>query len=1124
MADILLSALVKSVVGNLNSSVLKEIESAWGLSSELDSLRSTLSTIEAVLQDAEEKQWNDKPVRNWLGKLKDVAYDADDVLDEFATEALIRKVEREKGALSKVRRFFTLPNRLIFRMKMAHNLKNVRDKLEAISKERSFHLREGVINMEVNNSESRKTFSLVNESEIYGRGEEKEKMIQALLTNESDNLAIYAVWGMGGLGKTTLAQLVYNDVRVEEYFEMRIWVCVSDDFQITRLIRAIIESIDGRASDLSELDPLQKSLQAKLRWRKFLVVLDDVWNEDEVKWDGLKYVLWCGAKGSKVIVTTRIEKIALKVATLPIHHMGGLLEDDSWSLFEGCAFGKERAEEKLELESIGKEIVKKCGGVPLAIKSLGSLMCLKDSKNEWLSVKESQIWDLPVGENSILPALRLSYHHLAPHLRQCFAYCCVFPKNTTLERDNLIQLWMALDFIPSRSPLELYDVGLDIFNELVWRSFFQDVEEESSGYITCKMHDLMHDLAQSIMELECLSVEPCKEVKVPDRIRHMSFHSKSLATSRNEDVRKVQSLRSCIGASTFTFSYVSSKEHQLFVLQQKSLRVWQFLNSFNDQQRSLSYLKHLRYLNLSKSLFIVLPKSIAHLLNLQTLKLDDCPKLKELPNGMKHMKNLMYLGLTNCRNLTRMSEGMGQLTCLQSLSCFIVGKDDGYQISELKRLNLRGKLCIKDLDNVRNLEEAKNVDLIGKQNLHSLSLVWQSNHMRPVSEHVEDVLDGLQPHSNLKVLHISNYRGSKFPTWIQDLLLQDLVEISLNYCGRCELLPPLGKLRFLKVLAITGMGGVKYLGNEFHGGNAISFPSLTTFYLEWMPDLEVWRTVDGRESYPRLSTLRIFSCRKLVELPIIPSITSLHIERSNAMLFPSVMDLTLLSSLVIKEIYELSILPDGLLQNHKMLKFLHISMLPNLKALPNQLDNLSALKDFRLESCDKLESLPEGLQNLHSLRELYIESCYNLLSFPMNGLRGLSSLRRLRIFSCYKISSLSEGIQYLTALEDLRIRACWELSSLPEGIQHLTSLRSLQITNCDSLFSLPKQIGSLRALSSLDIQSCLNLMSIPDELQNLTALKRLRIVLCPRLERRCKKDSGKDWHKIAHIPNIYIRT
>jgi hypothetical protein len=325
-------------------------------------------------------------------------------------------VETEKGAKSNVSSFFSFPNQLIFRMKMAHKLKNVRDKLEAISKERSFHLREGVINMEVNNSERRQTFSLVNESENYGRRKDKKKMIRVLLTNESDNLAIYAVWGMGGLGKTTLAQLVYNDVRVARHFEVRIWVCVLDDFQITRLIRAIIESIDGHASDLSELDPLQQSLQEKLSGRRFLVVLDNVWNEDNDKWDNLKYVLCCGAKGSKVIVTTRIEKIALKMATLPIYHMGGLSEDDSWSLFKGRAFGKERVEEKLELESIGKEIVKKCGGVPLAIKALGSLMCLKGKKNEWLSVKESQIWDLPTGENSILPALRLGYHHLAAHM------------------------------------------------------------------------------------------------------------------------------------------------------------------------------------------------------------------------------------------------------------------------------------------------------------------------------------------------------------------------------------------------------------------------------------------------------------------------------------------------------------------------------------------------------------------------------------------------------------------------------------------------------------------------------------------------------------------------------------
>ncbi|XP_030941416.1 putative disease resistance protein RGA3 [Quercus lobata] len=623
---------------------------------------------------------------DWLGKLKDVACDADNVLDEFATEALMRMVEREKGATSQVSRFFSLPNRLIFRMKMAHKLKNVRNRLDAISRERSFHLGEGDKNMEAFDVEKRQTGSLVNESKIYGRDEEKEKIIGVLLTNVSDdqdNLAIYAIWGMGGLGKTTLAQLVYNDARVKSHFELGIWVCVSDDFLIRRLVRAIIESIDGSGCDLLELDPLQQKLQEKLRGRKFLLVLGDVWNENQVEWDRLKHTLMCGEKGSMLIVTTRIEKIALMMArVLPIHHIGCLSEDDSWSLFKGRAFGLERAEERSELESIGKEIVKKCGGVPLAIKALGSLVYPKRSKLEWLFVKESQIWNLPKSENSILPALMLSYHHLSPHLRQCFAYCCVFPKDRELEMDDLIQLWMANGFIPSKGPSELYDFGVDIFNELVRRSFFQDVKEGYPGYITCKMHDLMHDLAQSIMRHECVALESGKDVRVEGRIFHMYFGMISSQDNYlNEDLHKVRSLRSCIDAFDCTASLP-------FFVKQKYLRVLGFRFFVQEVPRSINNLKHLRYLNMSGSMIKVLPESTTCLLNLQTLKLDYCYSLCKLPKGMKHMKNLMYLGITECISLTRMPEGIGQLTSLQSLSFFIVGKEKGYQVSELKGLNL----------------------------------------------------------------------------------------------------------------------------------------------------------------------------------------------------------------------------------------------------------------------------------------------------------------------------------------------------------------------------------------------------------------------------------------------------
>ncbi|XP_030942309.1 putative disease resistance protein RGA4 [Quercus lobata] len=1007
-------------------------------------------------------------------------------------------------------------------MKMAHKLKNVRDRLEAISMERSkFHLREGVINMEVLDIERRQTSSIVNESEIYGRGGEKEKIIEVLLTDVSnqDNLAIYAVWGMGGLGKTTLAQLVYNDARVERHFEMRIWVCVSDDFHIRRLVGAIIESIDGNACSLSELDSQQQRLQEKLRGRRFLLVLDDVWNEYHDKWDGLKAALRCGAKGSMVIVTTRIEKVALMMATLPIHHMGCLSEADSWSLFKGRAFGMGRVEENSELESIGKEIVKKCGGIPLAIKALGSLMSLKNRKSEWLFVKESEIWDLLEGENSILPALRLSYHHLPPYLKQCFAYCCVFPKDHTLEMDTLIQLWLANGFIPSKGLLNLHDVGRDIFNELVWRSFFQDVKEDVLGNITCKMHDLMHDLAQFIMMLECSTVESGKEMKVSKRIRHLSFTMSSEVIPWTKDIYKVQSLRSCIQT---TPDYNRQYKSLLPLLsKQKYLRVWDFRCAIEEVPRSIINLKHLRYLDMSYSRIKILPESTTCLLNLEVLKLDYCYNLLELPNGMKHMKSLTYLGLTNCYFLTHMPKEMGQLTCLHSLSLFIVGKDDGYQINELKGLNLRGALCLKDLDNVTNLMDAKNANLIGKENLHSVSLVWRREDKSNIPANVEDVLDGLQPHSNLKKLCIKQYGGSKFPTWMEDLLLQNLVEISLECCERCEHLPPLGKLSFLKDLFISGMAAVKYLGNEFYGDTVISFPSLERMDLWGMANLEEWRTVRGREIFPRLSTLVIWHCPKLVELPFIPSITSLDMGVNNAMLIRSVMNLTSLSSLLFFGCQDSPVLPDNLLHNHKMLTSLEINGLRNHKSLRIGLENLSALKSLNLECCYDLETLL-GVQNLRSLEYLHMQACRSLMFFPKNVLLGLSSLRTLSICNCEKFCTSLEGIQYLTTLEELSFRGCNELISLPESVQHLTALRSLIFLDCKGLSSLPKQMGSLTSLSHLIFWGCPNLMSVPEGLQKLTALKSLQIKGCPNLERRCKKHSGEDWRKIAHIPNIQI--
>ncbi|KAL0462214.1 UNVERIFIED_CONTAM: Disease resistance protein RGA2 [Sesamum latifolium] len=268
-----------------------------------------------VLQDAEIKQRKSPPLQNWLLKLKDVAYDAEDVLDRIATFGLRRRADSERGVQHKLTSFLSGNNPLLFRLKMVNEVRNIKKKLDAIAQERlKFHLGEGVVeNRFGETSESRETSSVVNESEIYGRNEGKKMIIGELVdgVHDQDHLSVYAIWGMGGLGKTTLAQIVYNDDRVKRHFDLQIWVCVSGDFSMKRLVKAIIESIDGDVCNITDLDPLQCRLQERLRGRRFLLVLDDVWNENPVAWDDLKEVLRCGSKGSVLLVTTRIEKVAL---------------------------------------------------------------------------------------------------------------------------------------------------------------------------------------------------------------------------------------------------------------------------------------------------------------------------------------------------------------------------------------------------------------------------------------------------------------------------------------------------------------------------------------------------------------------------------------------------------------------------------------------------------------------------------------------------------------------------------------------------------------------------------------------------------------------------------------------
>jgi hypothetical protein len=360
------------------------------------------------------------------------------------------------------------------------------------------------------------TTTLVDVSSIYGRDVHKEKLIKFLLEgNDSGNqVPIISIVGLGGMGKTTLAKLVYNDKKIKEHFQLEAWVYVSESFNDVGLTKAILTSF-GFSADGEDLNLLQHQLQHKLTGKKYLLVLDDVWNGNAACWENLLLPFNHGSSGSKIIVTTREKEVA-DVLNSMLFDLEQLDKSDCWSLFVTHVFHGKNVHHP-NLESIGKKIVDKCGGLPLAVKTLGQLLRRKFSEHEWRKILETDMWRLSDEDSNINPVLRLSYHNLPSNRKRCFAYCSLFPKGYEFDKGGLIKFWMAEGLLKCcRADKSEEELGNEIFNDLESISFFQ--KSWSYKYV---MHDLVNDLAKSVSGEFCMQIEDSRVESIPERTRHI---------------------------------------------------------------------------------------------------------------------------------------------------------------------------------------------------------------------------------------------------------------------------------------------------------------------------------------------------------------------------------------------------------------------------------------------------------------------------------------------------------------------------------------------------------------------------------------------------------------------------
>ncbi|KAJ1269466.1 hypothetical protein BS78_07G213900 [Paspalum vaginatum] len=1140
MADSLLLPVVARVASKATDELVQSVACAWGVDAERDRLLRLLLLAQRVLPDAEAKGGTDPAIRRWMKELKPIAYQADDVLDGLQYEAC----RRRDPTARKVPRYLTVHGPLLFQLTVRRNLSRVLQKLDGLVLEvQTLGLVERP-RPAVPQALCWHTHVPLEESGgIFGRDYDREAVVKLLLHQQyqdQKNVMVLPIVGAGGVGKTTLAKMVYKDHRVQKHFRFKMWHCVSGNFEAASVVRSVIELATGERCELPDTSRYWRArLQGAIGRNRFLLILDNVLDEDQHKWEDELETLLCsslGGSGSMIIVTSRSRQVASIMGTLPTQELECLAEDDSWKVFSKKAFSK-GVQEQPELVTIGRRIVSMCKGLPLALSTMGGLMSSKKQVQDWEAIAESNVSD------EALSVLKLSYRHLSNEMKQCFALCAVFPKGYEMEKDKLIQLWMANGYIREEGMMDSAQKSEFVFNELVWKSFLQDVKAKifcSSLHETtvCQMHDLMHDLAKDVTD-ECASAQELIQGKASVKdIYHMQVSC--------HELNEVSVLLK--GTSSLHTLLTRSEHKHLKGLKLMSLRSLR-CEGLPIIRGQLINTAHLRYLDLSGSNIINLPNSVCMLHNLQSLWLNGCSRLQHLPKGITALRKLSHIYLLECDALERMPPKLGLLQNLRTLTTFIVDTGDYLGIEELKDLQQLGNRL--ELFNLCKVKSGSKVNLQEKQNLSELLLFWGRDRDYDPSydeacNNAEEVLESLVPHCELKVLKLHGYSGLAMPQWTRDhKMFQCLRELVITECPGCTDLPIVWLSSSLEDLNLCGMISLTTLCKSIDvaeaGCNTSQqiFPKLKRMQLRYLPQLERWAENSAGEPstlvmFPLLEELRIYHCYKLEFFPESPVLALLSCYGDSARgLVPVSMPLGSWPSLVCLEIGLLAevVMPleDRQSQNQRPLDTMRslkimgengfISIFNLSKTQPRFRDCLAFVEKLDIGSCPSIVCWPvEELHCFTHLRSLDIWHC-NKLEGKGSSSEEILPLPKLEWLSIQHCDSLLEIPKLPASLEEVGICCCKSLVALPSKLGNLTKLRRLSMEDCGALKALPDGMCGLTSLQWLSIDECPGIEKFPQGLlQRLPDLKFLEIKVCPDLQRRCRQ-GGEYFDLISSIPN-----
>ncbi|KAL3533959.1 hypothetical protein ACH5RR_007480 [Cinchona calisaya] len=914
-------AAVSLAVKTISNLLIDEAKFLHGVSDQVKQLQLELSQMRAFLKDADMRQHDEETVKEWISQARDLAYQAEDLIESYAFKVASR---RGKGIKNIFKRSVGILKECYVSHNIGKEIQTLKSKISDLTKTFHDHGISRMMEREGGTSlleqQLRRTYSHVIEDDFVGLKDDVELIVEKLVMEDEihRHLRVVSISGMGGLGKTTLAQKVYNHPTVKRYFDGYTWICVSQKWQKKDMLQQILSRLtQKKREEIKELmdEELVRQLFQILESKKYLLVLDDIWSIDA--WDCIKQAFPVKKDGSKILLTTRSKDVAAQIDPYGFHYQPRLLSnDESWELLKMKALKEicERENEEIQkLEKLGKEMVKDCGGLPLAVIVIGGILATKNGLKEWEDVQKNIKAYLGRGNNlieeqgNVHKILALSYDDLPHKLKPCFLYLCKFDEDSDIDVEKLYLFWIAEGMVSMKDCIgdeTMMDVAERYLGELVQRSMVQGNAPEIPTlfryFSSCRLHDLMRDLSLRKAEEESflLSVSYDDEKgndssSILQQVYRLVIDLSGQSVPKYDaplEKRVIRRLRllGLLVYGRFPQTMISQL-NQFKMLRVLAITGFSFLNEddlsrkvvFNllvDQlklQKAISKLIHLRYLSLWDSTLVCLPSSIANLQHLQTLDLRGTEVFR-IPNVLWKMRQLRYLYLpenymsdnylfVKFRTFYKLRlDGLDKLEILENCCIPICHAKD---ISKLKNLrSFSAEVFVELEDPTEIIQYISNLNHLRRT---SLTIECYGDSAAAATEKLSSAIGKCFSCCNLQGLRIVGPIGN-LPKY-EAHFCPALTELSLHRSDIKE--DPMKTLEMLPNLHKLNLHHLSFVGKEMRC-TVSHFPQLRYLLLWELPNLEKWWVDEG--AMPNLSNLTIFNCNKLEMIPIgLKSITTL---------------------------------------------------------------------------------------------------------------------------------------------------------------------------------------------------------------------------------------------------------